>query len=72
MDTFSDLFIILLLTIAAISHLLRFLYLTLSINLFKKLKYITEPPSKLQLSLYYILVIGVCIFAIIRKLKEFN
>ena len=66
-----EIFIIALLSIAGLSHLLRLVYLFFKPRILKRIDYISNPvPGKLDLALYYILVVGISIYAINLKLNS--
>jgi len=64
-----DILVIIFLSIAVLSHLMRLLYLFFKFKFLERLKFVTEQPSKLQMFLYYILTIGVGIYVIFVKIK---
>ena len=68
----TDLLVIILLSIAGITHLLRLIYLIFTPKFLEKIKLIANViPSKTQLILYYILTIAICIYAINIKIGNF-
>jgi hypothetical protein len=69
MKLIIDLFVILLIALAGLTHLVRLINLFFKIESLSKFKFISNTiPSKSELASYYILVIGICIYAITAKL----
>lgn len=72
LSLFLDLVIISLVTLAGLVHILRLIYLIFKPRILKRFNFISNPvPSRTNLVLYYILVIGVCIYAFSFKLNRF-
>jgi hypothetical protein len=69
MKQIMDLFVILLIALAGLTHIVRLINLFFKMESLSKLKFISNPiPSKSELAAYYILIIGICIYAIKTKL----
>ena len=68
---FMEWVIIALISLAAISHLLRIVYLIFKPKAMQKIDFFSKPPNKGMLLLYYILVVGTCIYALDIKLNIF-
>ena len=61
--------VIILLSIAVITNLLRLIYLLLQPSFLKKYKFIANlTPSKSQLILYYVIVIIMCVYGLKNKI----
>lgn len=67
LKTFADYFIIFLVALAAITHILKIIYVLFKPGFMDKIKYISNLPGKTLLLLYYILVVGVCVYVIYLK-----
>jgi hypothetical protein len=65
-----DLTFILLLVVGTITHIFRLIYLLFKPRVLEKFNFL-HLPSKFQLSLYYILVIVICVYVIFLKLNHF-
>lgn len=65
-----DLIIIILLVVSIITHFLRLIYALLKPKGLEKFTFL-HFPSKFQLSLYYILVMAICVYGILYKLSHF-
>jgi hypothetical protein len=66
----GDLAVAILLLFAAIVHVLRFIYLLFKPRWLAKISWLAASPSRMHLALYYLLVIGVCIFVALKKIKN--
>lgn len=67
-----DSIIIFLIALAGFTHFLRILYLIFKPGILKRISFISNPiPGKISLLLYYLLVIGACIYALNVKFNNF-
>lgn len=64
-----DLSIIILLCVAGVTHILKLINIFYQPKLFKRLKFLSLEPSKIQLILYYLLTILVCSYGIFQKIN---
>lgn len=67
---FMDAIIITLNALVIITHIMRLTYLMFKPHLLTRIRFITIPPSKSQLALYYLLTILVCMTVINNKYKS--
>lgn len=71
MESIFETVIIVLLLLAAITHLIRLINLFLTKKIFSKVEFLSKPiPGRFQLVTYYLLVILVCIYAIWLKIQN--
>lgn len=66
---FMDIIVIFLIALAAITYSLRLINLFFRPAIFSRFRsFLESPPTRLQLALMYLLVVGCCVYAIKQKL----
>lgn len=67
-----DIIVITFIALGGFTHILKLINLLIGPKFFRKIRFISQGPSKTELALYYLLVIAICIYTINLKLSNFN
>lgn len=71
MKNISLIITLILLGVTTIFHLIRLIFIVANVKS-RKFKYFSDSPTQLQLCIYYMLVIAICLFSIINLLSKKN